>query len=136
MTNLYPDPGLADPADYSFINTPGMAFALPAIVFDNANTTDAVSTTGQLASDIVAAIAVNDVVNMSVFVAGYSGGSASARLHGGSFVDLGIAGDGWTTPVSITAGTNAPASLTIRGTSGSSFRITLDTSREAIRISF
>jgi hypothetical protein len=81
-------------------------------------------------------IAANDVVNMSVFVSGYSSGSAAARLRAGTYVDLGITADGWTTPVSITAGTSTTQSLFIRGTTASTLRISPDTTGEAIRISF
>jgi hypothetical protein len=103
------------------------SYQQPLLVFDNADTADIVATQGSTLADMLAAIPANASFTLqAVAVEGYTGGDLQARFRAGSYVALGITGNGDATPVSITAGSGV-IGLNIRPTTnGTTLKLRLD----------
>jgi len=131
MPNLYPDPALAS-GDYSAMG--GFAKDGTALVASDAGIFDVIALEGPIEGDFFGFIAKAGQYQVSVHVADHEQGGAHARIRAGAFTDLGIAGDGWTFPITVTAGTNEQVSFVLRGSNNGRFRIVPDENGEAIRI--
>lgn len=124
--NLYPDPDITLPGCYMFFSQPGISYDLVEgeIVFTDANGNDAFLTFGQLLNDLLAAIGPGAALTISFNVKGYVGGGLRARVRNGTYAFITPTGDGWTAPVSLTAGTTAAGLMCVANGGPSTFRIT------------
>lgn len=132
--NLYADPALA--ATYTAFGS-GIAHTGNTLAFNDATNLDAQSIVAgnAILPDLFDRIAAGGKYYISVNVANYDHGGGRAKLCAGSYVNLGIAGNGWTTPVAITAGTSRTWGIGFYGISaGGTFDIIPDANNEAVRI--
>lgn len=132
--NLYVDPALA--ATYTAFGS-GIAHVNDTFVFNDATNLDAQSIVNgnAILPDLLDRIAAGGKYYISVNVANYAHGDGRAKLCAGSYFSLGITGNGWSTPVAITAGTARNWGIGFYGISaGGMFDIIPDAYGEAIRI--
>lgn len=94
------------PEEMLFYSQPGIGYTRPSLVFDNANSTDLFGTAGGVSAAILAYVDPLETVTISANVESYVSGDVACRIRNGAFVNLGITGNGPSTPVSITAGSS------------------------------
>jgi hypothetical protein len=128
-TNLYKhiDPTLQS-ADYRTFGT-GVAINGSAFEFNGAGPTSAIgSGTGLDLTDLINDyFAKGGAYEISVFVSGHSNSSVQAKLLNGASANLNVAGNGWTSPVPITAGVATGSGLAFLGVSATVLNILPDT---------
>lgn len=126
MLNLYSDPGLAETYVPYPLSGGNASQSGQSLIFDAATNVDAISLPDSNA-DFIDRIALAGQYHISVNVANYASGDGRAKLCLGAYASLGITGDGWSTPVPITAGTVRTKTLGLFGIStGATFDIVPD----------
>lgn len=132
--NLYPDPSLATVYSQggSAMTHVGNTFVLVAAGAGNAQ---AMLSSNPSFPDLMDRIAAGGLYHVSVNVANYVGGDGRAKLCAGSYADLGVTGNGWSTPAPVIAGASRFWGAGFYGSGNlATFDIVPDENGEAVRI--